>query len=444
LNEVALDGSGVLFAIGLVVISGVLVSLAPVTVASFHGSAMLGGASARSGGRRGANRTRSALVVAEFALALPLVVGATLLFNSFLRLQKVDPGFDPAAVYAAKIPLPAERYRTDDALRSFWRRLEMRVRDAAGIEDVALSSDLPPDTFGDVNNFDLVDKPVSPGASQPAAPWLSVTPQFFTALRIPLLRGRFFTEADSPNAPPAIIVSRSWAAKYYPNENAIGKQLRSGGCTTCPPATIVGIVGDVPFRGLAGEEDAVYVPVEQAPATSMYVVVRSRAGKQAAMQIIRTEVAALDTTVAPVEVTMSERLHDALGDPGRWAAVVGAFAAAGAALAALGIFGLMSYVVRQRRRELGVRLALGSTPEALTRLIVLRGMRYASAGTLIGLAISAIESRWLGALLFGVRPADPPTLIVSIITLLFVAAIACVIPAVRAARISPLDALREV
>ncbi|HUJ12545.1 MAG TPA: ADOP family duplicated permease [Thermoanaerobaculia bacterium] len=446
LDEVALDGSSAAFAVALVLISGLLISLAPVTVAFSRGAsaaAPLGGGAARSGSGRSANRTRSAIVVAEFALALPLVVGAALLFNSFLRLQHLDPGFDPKGVYGARIPLATGRYPTDDALRSFWRRLEIRLRDD-GVGDVALSSGLPPDTFGDVNNFDLLDKPVSPGASQPTAPWLSVSPQLFATLRIPLLQGRFFTNDDSANAPPAVIVSRSWAAKYYPSENAVGKQLRSGGCTTCPPATIVGIVGDVPFRGLAGEEDAVYVPLEQEPSPSMYVIVRGRLGRQATMQIIRSEVAALDSTVAEVEVAMGDRLRDALGDPGRWAAVVGSFAAAGAMLAALGIFGLMSYVVRQRHREIGVRLALGATQEELTRLIVLRGMRYALAGALIGVAISAIESRWLGALLFGVRPADPPTIVISVVVLLIVAAIACVIPAIRAGRISPVDALRDV
>ena len=174
---------------------------------------------------------------------------------------------------------------------------------------------------------------------------------------------------------------------------------------------------------------------------SLYLVVRSRLGAAATFRALRSAVASLDPELAPVQVDMTDHLHRALGDPRRWTAVVGSFAAAGVLLAALGVFGLMSYVVRQRRREMGVRLALGASPRALTRLVVERGMRYALLGTLIGLGISAFESRWLGSLLFGVHATDPATLAIAVVVLLTIAAVACWLPGLRAARLNPVEVL---
>ena len=283
----------------------------------------------------------------------------------------------------------------------------MRAAEIAGVTAVGLSGSLPPDNGGDVNNFDLLDKPVPTGASQPVAPWSAVTPGYFTALGIPLLEGRLLSLADSGASPPVVVVSRAWARKYYAGTSAIGKELRSGGCTTCPPTTVVGVVGDVPYLGLATEAEGVYAPLAQEGGRSLHLVVRSLLGPAATFRALRSAVASLDPDLAPVEVDMTDHLRRALGDPRRSTTVVGAFAAAGVLLAALGVFGLMSYVVRQRRREMGVRLALGASPRALTRLVVERGMRHALLGTLIGLGLSAFASRWLGSLLFGVAATDP-------------------------------------
>ncbi len=249
------------------------------------------------------------------------------------------------------------------------------------------------------------------------------------------------TLADSGSSPPVVVVSRAWANKYYRGTSAIGKELRSGGCTTCPPTTVVGVVGDVPYLGLALEAEGVYAPLAQEGGRSLHLVVRSGLGRLATFRALRSAVASLDPDLAPVDVDMTEHLRVALGDPRRWTAVVGAFASAGVSMAALGIFGLMSYMVRQRRRELGVRLALGASPQALTRLVVERGMRYALLGTLIGLGISTFESRWLGALLFGVRATDPVTVVSAVALLLAVAALACWVPGLRAARLKPLEVL---
>ncbi len=445
LGEVALDLRSLSFAMLATVVSGLLVSLAPLSSvlanASSAESSLLASSPARSGTGRRANLIRGALVTAEFALALPLVVGAGLLLNSFLRLQRVDPGFDPKGVYGLALSLPSSRYLDDTTAQRFWRLAEVRAGVIPGLTAAGLSSSIPPDNGGDVNNFDLLDKPVEAGAAQPVAPWSAVTEGYFTALGIPLLEGRSFTPADTGSSPPVVVVSRAWAARYYPETSAVGRQLRSGGCTTCPPTTVVGVVGDVPYLGLAAEAEGVYVPLAQAGGQSLHLVVRSTLGPAGTFRALRSVIRGLDPELAPVEIDMTDHLGRALGDPRRWTAVVGAFAAAGVLLAALGIFGLMSYVVRQRRRELGVRLALGSSPRALTRLVVERGMRYALVGTLIGLGLSVFESRWLGSLLFGVRATDPTTLAAAVAVLLAVAAIASWVPGLRAARLKPLEVM---
>ena len=447
MNEVALGPAGIVFAVSVALVAGVLISLAPVSSVFGHGrsrDSTLASSSARVGTGRHTNRVRGALVVAEFALALPLLMGAGLLMNSFLRLQSVDPGFDSRGLYAVQISLPAVRYSEPAAALAFWRRVGQRAAETNGVTAAGFTGSLPPDNFGDVNNFNLLDKPVPPGTSQPVAPWPSVTTGYFAAMGIPLLEGRLFTESDSVDAPPVVVVSRSWAAKYYPRESAVGKRLMSGGCTDCPPTTVVGVVGDVRYLGLASEADAVYAPLPQGGGSSLFLVARSRLGGAETLRALRSNVASMDPDIAPVEIVMTDRLREALGDPRRWAAVLGAFAAAGVVLAALGMFGLMSYVVRQRRREMGVRIALGAVPSSLTGLYhrARRGMQYAILGTAIGLAISAFESRWLGSLLFGVRAGDPATVAAAIMALIAIAAIACWVPGFRAGRTSPAEVLR--
>ena len=446
LAEVAFGASGIVFAGAATLVAAVLVS-AVLLVSLFTGGvslASLGGSPARTGPGRRANTLRGALVVAEFALALPLLIGAGLLLKSFLRLQRVDPGFDPSGVYGLALSLPPARYSTPAAVRGFWRRAEARAAETEGVTAVGLAGSLPPDNFGDVNNFDLLDKPVPSGTAQHLAPWVPVSPGFFAATGVPLLDGRLFTPGDSVSAPPVVVVSRAWAATYYPNESPIGKQMYSGGCTSCQPTTVISVVGDVPYRGLAGEADAVYAPLgadSQDVDLSLNLVVRSRIGAAATFRALRSALGALDPQVAPVEVVMSERLRAALGDPRRWTAVVGAFATAGVLLAALGIFGLMSYVVRRRRREMGVRLALGADPGSLTRLVVGRGVRYAALGSAIGLALSALESRWLGSLLYGVRAGDPATIALAVAVVMAIAVLSCWVPGLRAARIKPIEVL---
>jgi predicted permease len=380
-------------------------------------------------------------VTVEFALALPLLLGAGLLLKSFLQLQQVEPGFDPVGAASVEIGLPTARYPDPPAQLRFWQQIVDRMTEVPGVVEAGLTSSLPPDNGGDVNNFDLVAHPVPQGTSQPVAPWVSVTNGFFGAMKIPLLEGRLFTPADTNGAPPVVVVSRAWAVRYFPGEPVLGQQLISGGCTECPRTTVVGVVGDVHFLGLANAAEGVYAPLEQEPSRSAALVIRTRGDPDNLFPQIKGKIAGLDPELPFVQSLLLDRLRDSLADPRRWTTVLSAFAAVAVLLAALGIFGLMSYVVRQRRREIGVRIALGAQPATVTRMIVGRGMRYAALGTAIGLGLAAVQVRWLKALLFNVAPGDPMAVLGAGGVLLLAGFLACWLPGRRAAKIKALEAI---
>jgi putative ABC transport system permease protein len=442
LDGLRFDAAGMLFAGVAAACAGLVISIAPIVTtlvgrrASVPG---LAGSPARSGAGRRAGALRASLVVSEFALALPLLLAAGFLLASFLNVKRVPLGFDPDGLVALRVALPSGLQ--PDSATVFWRSLASRAAEVRGVDAAGLSSYIPPDNQGDVNNFDLLDRPVAPGASQPVSPWSAVSNDYFGTMGIPLIEGRLFTLADSAAAPPVAVVSSSWANRYYPGESPLGRQMYSGGCTTCPPVTVVGIVGDVHYLGLTAAEDAVYAPIDQDQPRSLFLVARGRGSPGATLEGLRAAVSSLDPNLAPAEFIMRDHLQDALGDPRRWFAVVGGFAAAGVLLAALGIFGLMAYVVRQRQRELGVRLALGATPGTVAGLVVRRGLWLAAIGAGIGLILFAAASHILAALLFGVRPGDPATIVAGTVSLLAFAGLACWIPGMRAARIRPIEAL---
>jgi predicted permease len=402
----------------------------------------------RVGSSRRSNLARRLLIAAEFGLALPLLAGAGLLLNSFLRLQRVDPGYDPEGAVAVSIGLPPTRYPEPESGALFWRQLEQRLRESPVVAAVGLSGSLPPSEPGDINNFDLKDRPVPPGGAEHVAPWNTVTNGYFETLRIPLLEGRLFTPADTVFSPPertrsVVLVSRSWAKKYYPDVSAVGRQMIAGGCTTCEPTTVIGVVGDVKYQGLAQSSEAVYSPVTQNMQSSMSLVLRTRAGATpaAAFAAVREIVRSLDPQIALTETTLRREIDESLADPKRWTSVLGAFSLTGVLLATVGIFGLMAYTVRQRRREIGVCMALGATASAVVWNIVASGLRWAAAGSAAGLALALTSGRWIRTFLFDVEANDPFTLGGVLVALLVTAAFACWLAARRAARINPVEAI---
>jgi predicted permease len=442
-REIGFGGDTVVVVAALAAIGGLLVSFSPVASVLRGGTVSLRADAPRTVGDQRSSALRGALVAGEFALALPLLLGAALLGTSFLRLERVNPGYDASAAFDVTLSLPSARYPGAAEVETFWRSAVQAALEVPGVAAAGLATASPPDNQGDVNNFNLVAHPVPSGGSEPVSPWSYVTPGYFAALGIPVLDGRTFTEADSANAPPVVIVSRSWAERYFPGKAVIGEQLVEGGCYQCPLTTIVGVVGDVKYQGLTGGGDGVYAPLSQSNARSARLFVRTRGAPAGVVAPVIARLRALDPEIPLAGVTMSDQLRRALADPGRWTAVLAAFAVTAVALAALGIFGLLSYLVRGQRREIGVRLALGAAPRQVTGMVIARGMRYVLLGTLAGLVMTLLEGRWLRALLFGVRPGDPRVLVAATVLLLLAAFVACLLPGLRAARIAPVEAIAE-
>jgi putative ABC transport system permease protein len=444
IEQVALDGRVLAFTALITIASGVLFGLAPL----LHGISSDLAAALRSGGRAGSERKRASglragLVTGEFALALPLLAGAALLFTSLERLQRVDAGFDPDDLLLARASISFAKYPDDEAVRQFWGRALPRLAAIPGVTAVGIGSGVPPADPGITNNFDLLDRPVPPGSSQPSVPWLIVSPGYLDALGARLLQGRLPDETDMPDDPPVAAVSSSWAARFYPGEQVLGRQLYSGGDLE-NPVTIVGVVSDVKYTGLASvDESVVYQSYTQSPWRSVNLVIRSRGTSVTAAQV-QDRLSALDPDVPLTEVQMMrDRLADSVSRPRYWATLIGIFAVVGVALAAIGIYGVLSYSVSRQTREIGVRMALGADASAVRRMVVRRGMGQAVLGLGAGIVGALFLTRLLEGLLFGVSPTDPATFGSVSLLLLGIAFAACYWPARRATKVDPVHVLAD-
>ena len=446
LDEARLDARTVAFAAAAALFAAVSIGAYPVALLIKRDAApaLRDGDRAVGAGRR-SHAVRGAFVVAEFALALPVLAVAALLLNSFVRLQRVNPGFDPERLVSIHVSLPSGLYPNDSgdtAVRGYWARALPLVRSVPGVANVGLGAALPPYDWGDFNNFDLVDRPVPPNTPQPVAPWVGIGDGYFATLGVSLLEGRLFTPADTGVA-PVVVVSRSWAQHYYPDGTAIGRQMISGGCIECPRTTVVGVVGDVKYDGLSGTGDAVYAPVTEGWPLDLNLFVRTSVPPAQVVSRVRAALASVDPGIPLNEVVaMDERVYESIAEPRHLTALLGGFAAAAVVLAAVGIFGMLSYTVSARRREIGVRMALGATGRTVVGMIVRRGMGHAIAGAVLGLVAALVGTRWLASTLFDVDATDPLTLGAVTLLLLAVAFVACWLPARGAAGIDPVEAIR--
>jgi predicted permease len=445
LHEASVDVRSIGFAAMLALLTGVLVGLYPALSLRRRDLS----SAVRSGDReigvgRGMHALRGALVAAQFALALPVLATAALLLNSFVRLQRVDAGFDARSLAYVNVALPLGKYDSPEKAAAFWNRAFARLVDEAGIVAAGIGDALPPDQPSDINNFDLVDRPVPPGSAQPTAPYLAVNAGYFGALGLRLIEGRLFADADTVAAPPVMVVSESWVRRYSVDRPAVGRQLQGGGCTTCPAFTIVGVVGDVKYQGLNGNGDAMYVPAGQNMSPSFNLFVRTAPGVVDAVDRVRTAIRSIDPALALDDAgSLEDRVYASVAPQRHWATLLGGFAGAALALAAIGIFGMLAYLVAARRREIGVRVALGATPRGVVAMIVGRGMAYAVPGALVGLAVSIAVRQRLESVLFDVGGADPMTLTIAMVVFLVVALVASLLAARRAAHVSPLEAMRD-
>ncbi len=382
---------------------------------------------------RPSRRLRNALVVAELALGLVLLSGAGLMINSFVRLLTVNPGFNPDHVLKIQLRIPREAYRTEAQQAYFWTEILRRVREIPGVARAGFSQTVP---MGNTSHSS-----VEVGGRTHAVLTSTVLGDYFETMRIPLLAGRTFSRHDHETAPKAVVINETAARSFWPGQSAIGQRLKF----QKDEYTVVGIVGDTRQRGLKVEPDAqIYEHVPQNGTRWGELVVRSRDGDLFALvPAIRAHLQALDPERAADEiVSMQELLEKNLAQSRFMSVLLGIFGALSLVLAATGIYGVISYSVRQRTSEIGVRMAIGASASQVLRGVLAEGAALALAGIIFGAAASVGVTRLLRKFLFEVKPADPATLAAVALLLGAVAVAAAVIPARRASRIDPLSALR--
>jgi putative ABC transport system permease protein len=440
LAEVGLDTAVLVFGAAVTGIAGVLFGLAP----SIHMAREHLGLALKAGGRGPAGsvgrRTRRVLIVAEVAVALVLLVGGGLLLRTFARLQRVDLGFNPANVLVGGVVPPQANYRTPDDRRAFYDRLLERVSALPGVRSAALSSIIPLAGGGDSDMSFTIDgapPPRTPDES-PATWYRLVSAGYLDALGIPLRRGRTFVANE---AEPVVMINESMARRHWPDQDAVGRRLRFGGG---PWFRIVGIVGDVKQAGARAEmRGQTYIPYWHLPEPGIGVVLRAHGEPEVLAAPLRHAVREIDPDMPVSNVdTMTNLVAQSIEEPRFLALLVGLFAGFALLLAAIGIYGVLSYAVSQRTAEIGVRLALGAGGRDVFSLIVSDGFKLTLIGVVIGVAVSLLVAPALSTLLFGVQPIDPATFVAVVATIVLVALSASVIPARRGMRVDPLSALR--
>jgi putative ABC transport system permease protein len=411
------------------------------------GPALKDGAPA-SGSSRRVLLLRHGLVVAEIAGAVLLLIGAALLLRSFWRLQHVDPGVDVDRVLSARLTLPRNRYTTDADSTAFFQGLVDRLAAAPGVESAAATSFVPVGGggFGLGRVFLAEGRPEPPSAPDVSAQWNVITPDYFRTLGIPLLQGRAFSRDDRAASTPVVIVSQSFATRMFGQESAIGKRVRSWRDENVL-REIVGIVGEVRYSGLGDRENLrqVYVPHTQDSWGLMNIVLRASTELPAGLEsVVRRQVRAMDADMAVSNVaTLNTIARESVAGERYLTMLISILAATALALGAIGIYGVVSHAVSARRRELGLRAALGASPRQLFGLVLGQASRLTAIGLVLGLAGAFAVSRLLQQLLYETKATDVAAYAVTISTIAIVAALATLGPARRAGRVDPLTALRS-
>jgi putative ABC transport system permease protein len=444
LSEVNIDGNVLLVTLAIAIGTGVLFGVAP-GLASWRPdlteSLKEGGRGSTSGRRH--NQLRNGLVVAEVALSLVLLTGAGLLLKSFVRLQNVDPGFNPTNVLTAEISLPALRYPDKESQIHFFNELERRVANLPGVKHAGYTVILPMSGINSDSSFDIEGRPSDDTHPEPDEEIRMVSSDYFRTLEVPLRRGRFFTPADKIGAPPVVIVNQALADRYWPNEDAVGKRIGLPGPGKAVWATIVGIVGNVHHRGLdLPPVPEFYVPLAQAPYNSMILTVRSAQDSRSLTNGIRREVQAIDPGQPIAHVrTLEQVMADSVAPRRLSVLLLAVFAAMALLLASVGIYGVMSFLVVQRTHEIGVRMALGAQRGDVVRLIVSHAGWLIGGGTILGLVVALLSTSVLRSVLYKVSALDVSTFVLVTLVLAAVAFVASYIPALRATRADPMIAL---
>jgi len=394
----------------------------------------------------GGRRTRAALVVTEIVLALVLLASAGLLVGSFLRLQKVPAGFDVTNVTTARVALPEVNYGKPEQAAGFYKKLLDRVSTLPGVQSAGAAWWVPLSGSEISFTFNFEQRPV-PASQEPAAQVNVVTPDYFQAMRVTTRNGRAFTDHDDRNSLPVAIVSEGFAKQFFPGEDPIGKRIIPNGSVDPgkpPVREIVGVVADMHLISLrSAPKPQIYIPHQQFAIPSMSIFVRTQMDPQTLVGTLRRTVGEIDKEVPVYRTrTLADYMSKSIAQPRLNAMLVGLFALIALLLAAAGIFGVMSYSVTQRTQEIGIRLALGAQRYDVLRLVIGQGMRFVTAGVVLGLIGVFVCTRLLQSLLFGVGATDLLTMFAVIIILIAVAFVACLLPARRATLVDPVRALR--
>jgi hypothetical protein len=470
INEIGINSRAIVFTTGLSVLIAVVLGLVPLIRYSSKNLELSLRGTGRGQTSPASQRLRSSLVVAQMALTLILLVGAGLLGKSFYRLLQIDPGFRTATAVAMEVSMPAARMdekeyqefmKAYDLLRNqgiapqgkntfsaeqerqrqFQRLLLQQLKQLPGVTSVGSINRLPLTGPAADGNFFINNNPARVGYAE----FRLATADYFSAMTIPLLRGRTFSESDQPNTPNAAVISQSLAQKYWPNEDPIGQAIQFGNMDgDLRLLQVVGVVGDVRDGGVdTPAKPTLYAnALQRRPSSDLSVVVRATVPPASLIPTMRQTVKSLDPTI-PVELRTLDQIFSSSLDPRRFSLVIfGVFAAVALLLAAMGIYGVTTYAVAQRTQEIGIRMALGARMIDVVKLVLRSAMTLALIGAAIGIAGALALTRLMSSLLFGVTPTDVPTFAAVAICLMAVALIACYLPARRATKVDPLIALR--
>jgi putative ABC transport system permease protein len=437
--ELGIDGWVLSFTLGLSLLTGVLFGLAPAL--RLPGGNLDSTLRAGARGMTGVTGLRQLLVLAEVAVALVLLVGAALLLRSFDQLQRVEAGFESEGVLTLRLQLPQVKYPEDPGVVNFYQQLSERVEAMPGVRAAGLTTTVPLAAGAPVNSFSIEGRTPEPNAIEDAEIF-TVSPGYFAALSIPLRSGRLFGSQDGPAAQRVALINEAMARRYFPGRDPLGARISLNDQDWF---TVVGVVGNVRNKTLQQEPPAqLYLPLAQQARRAMFLAVRTTGEPLSLVGNVRREVSALDPDLPLADVaTMEQRLGNAVAKPRVNVLLLGGFAAVALLLAGIGIYGVISQMVAQRTREIGIRMALGARPGDVLRLMIFQGMTPALVGIVLGLTAAWASSRLLASLLYGVSATDPVSFLVVPLFLAGVAFLAAWLPARRATRVDPTEALRQ-
>jgi predicted permease len=443
MNEVAINWR-VLLAAGLTtMVTGILVGVLPaLSSASVSPQASLQDASRGTVGGSLRRRARAALVVAEVALAVAITTGSVLLLRSFISVTSVNPGFETDHLLTWQMNIPPRLTTANDRL-AFYQDFFARMEALPGVASVGGTTRVPLGSTSVTTTVQIDGRPL-PVAELPEVQFRRAMHNYFKTMGIPIRRGRDFNANDGPTAPPVAVINDTMARRLFPNQDPVGQRVRTGPNATGPWTTIIGVIGDIRHGGLEEEpQPELYITALQGPPVSPFIVVRATGDPAALTETIRAEARRIDKNLPLYDMrTMNALRSEAVATRRFILLIVAAFGALALGLAAIGVYGVMSLIVSERTREVGVRLALGAEPSQLLRMIVGQAARLASIGVAIGVAAALPLAPLLDSQLYGIESFDPATFISVPIALLVIAALAAVVPAMKAMRIDPLAALR--